>query len=249
MLSVDGVKAVCFELDGTLVDTAADIRYAAEEMLKDIGLPCLNAEHVSDWMGDGTDKLIHRILSRQIDGSVPDPIFRLGSALFLKAYQRRQHATATLYEGVESLLRQLTRKKIPAVLVTNQSTFHANEILTVLGIRNHFSSVLGRDALQEPKPSPDGLLEAALLLGLKPEQLLMVGGSVNDVNAARAVGCPVVCVNYGYNYGVDIRFSAPDSVVTSISDIATCFDSGKSKVNASRTRHAARKLKSVNEKR
>ncbi|MBE1275138.1 HAD-IA family hydrolase [Enterovibrio baiacu] len=249
MLAVDGVKAVCFELDGTLVDTAADIRYAAEEMLKDIGLPCLNAEHVSDWMGDGTDKLIHRILSRQIDGSVPDPIFRLGSAFFLKAYQRRQYATAKLYEGVDTLLRQLTRKKIPLVLVTNQSTFHANEILTVLGIRNHFSSVLGRDALQDPKPSPDGLLEAALLLGIKPEQLLMVGGSVNDVNAARAVGCKVACVSYGYNYGVDIRFSAPDCVVTSISDIATYFENNKSKASVKRTQHTARTSQSVNEKR
>lgn len=82
------------------------------------------------------------------------------------------------------------------VVVTNQATSLANELLTRLGIRNHFSLILGRDALQEPKPSPDGLLEAALLLHLNPEQLMVVGGSVNDVNAARAAGCGVVCVSH-----------------------------------------------------
>lgn len=219
MLSATEVSAVVFELDGVLADTAADVRHAAEEMLADLTMPSLNSEHVSDWMGDGSEKLIHRILSRKIDGVVPDPIFRLGSALFLKAYQRRDHAKASLFPGAEACLRQLNKRKIPAVVVTNQATSHANELLTRLGVRNHFSLVLGRDALQEPKPSADGLLEAALLLHIHPEQMMVVGGSVNDVNAARAAGCGVVCVSHGYNYGVDIRHAAPDVVLDSLADV------------------------------
>lgn len=249
MLTATEVKAVVFELDGTLVDTAADVRHAAEEMLTDLTLPRLHSEHVSDWMGDGTDKLIHRILSRKIDGVVPDPIFRLGSALFLKAYQRRNHAKAALYPGVEACLRQLTRKKVPMVVVTNQATSLANELLTRLGIRNHFSLILGRDALQEPKPSPDGLLEAALLLHLNPEQLMVVGGSVNDVNAARAAGCGVVCVGHGYNYGVDIRHAAPDLVLETLAELPAYLETEKPQPTKTRTRRSYPSFPSLREKR
>ncbi|WP_325895276.1 phosphoglycolate phosphatase [Grimontia sp. NTOU-MAR1] len=236
MLPATAVKAVVFELDGTLVNTAADVRFAAEEMLADLKLPSLNVDHVSDWLGDGSDKLIHRILSRKIDGSVPDPVFRLGSALFLKAYQRRNHASAELYPGVEVCLRQLTKKKVPMVVVTNQATSLANDLLTHMGIRNHFSLVLGKDALQEPKPSPDGLLEAALLLQIKPDQIVMVGGSVNDVNAARAAGCGAVCVSYGYNYGVDIRYAAPDVVLDSLADFSAYLKDEKPRAVKPRSR-------------
>ncbi|MDD1794513.1 HAD-IA family hydrolase [Enterovibrio makurazakiensis] len=229
MLPATEVKAVVFELDGTLVDTAEDVCMAAKEMLADLHLPSLNTELVRDWIGDGTDRLVHRILSRKIDGVVPDSLFRIGSALFLKAYQRRNHAAAELYPGVEACLRQLTRKNVPMVVVTNQATSLANDILIRLGIRNHFALVLGRDALQEPKPSPDGLLEAALLLQLNPDELMVVGGSVNDVNAARAAGCPVVCVSYGFNYGVDIRYSAPDEVLDSLASFPAYLNKGLSK--------------------
>lgn len=249
MLPATEVKAVVFEIDGTLVNTSEDVRFAAEEMLADLSLPSLNAEHVSDWLGDGTDKLIHRILSRKIDGSVPDPVFRLGSALFLKAYQRRNHATARLYPGVEVCLRQLTRKKVPMVVVTNQATSLANDLLTRMGIRHHFTFVLGKDALQEPKPSPDGLLEAALLLGVNPEQLLMVGGSVNDVNAARAAGCASVCVSYGYNYGVDICYSAPDRVLDSLADLSPCLENEKKHPARRRSRRSKSALQPVRERR
>ncbi|WP_407333329.1 HAD hydrolase-like protein [Enterovibrio sp. 27052020O] len=245
MLSATQVKAVVFELDGTLVDTAADICHAAEEMLSDLRLPSLKPEHVRDWIGDGSDKLIHRILSRKIDGIVPDPVFRIGSALFMKAYQRRHHSSAALFDGVETCLRQLSRRKIPMAVVTNQATAQANEILTVLGIRSHFSLVLGRDALQEPKPSADGLLEAALLLHLKPEQLLLVGGSVNDVNASRAAQCPVVCVSHGYNYGIDIRKSAPDVVVDSLAEIPAYLNQDRPRATRPRP---GRKLASKSEK-
>ncbi|USH04754.1 phosphoglycolate phosphatase [Grimontia kaedaensis] len=249
MLPATEVKAVVFELDGTLVNTAADVRYAAEEMLADLKLPSLNIEHVSDWLGDGSDKLIHRILSRKIDGSVPDPLFRLGSALFLKAYQRRNHASAELYPGVEVCLRQLTKKKVPMVVVTNQATSLANDLLTQLGIRHHFALVLGRDALQEPKPSPDGLLEAALLLQVNPDQLVMVGGSVNDVNAARAAGCGAVCVSYGYNYGVDIRYAAPDAVLDSLADFPIYLQDDKPRATKARSRRGKSTATSAKERR
>ncbi|CZF86290.1 HAD-IA family hydrolase [Grimontia marina] len=236
MLPATEVKAVVFELDGTLVNTAEDVRFAAEEMLADLKLPSLNVDHVSDWLGDGLDKLIHRILSRKIDGLVPDPVFRLGSALFLKAYQRRNHVSAELYPGVEECLRQLTKDKVPMMVVTNQATSLANDLLIHLGIRNHFTQVLGKDALQEPKPSPDGLLEAALLLHIKPDQIMMVGGSVNDVNAARAAGCGAVCVSYGYNYGVDIQYSAPDAIFDSLAEFPAYLKDEKPRAVKPRSR-------------
>lgn len=225
MLSTTKVQAVIFELDGTLVDTEIGIRFAAEEMLADLDLPHDNAANVSEWMGDGFKKLIHRILSRQFDGKVSDPLFRIGSALFLNAYQKRSDLNCKLYPGVEMCLRHLSNNNIRKVVVTNQSTSQANETLTSLGIRGYFDFVLGQDALEKPKPSPSGLFEAALLLRLKPEQLMMVGGSVNDVNAARSAGCPVACVSYGYNYGVDIRKAAPDLILDSLENLSSIIGS------------------------
>lgn len=219
MLSTTKVKAVIFELDGTLVDTATGVQVAAEEMLEDLNLPHLNAAHISDWIGDGFQKLIHRILSRQFDGKAPDALFRIGSTLFLKAYQKKADSHIKLYKGVETCLRELSKQKMLKVVLTNQTTSQANEMLMTLGIRHHFNLVLGQDALQEPKPSPAGLFEVALLLKLQPEELLMVGGSVNDVHAAKAARCPVACVSYGYNYGIDIRKTATDVVLDSLADL------------------------------
>lgn len=219
MLPTANIKAVVFELDGTLVDTAARIQIAAKEMLTDMGLPHLKDEHISDWIGDGFQTLVHRILSRHIDGIAPEPIFRIGSALFLKAYQKQCETTSKLYQGVENCLQQLSRLNIFKVVLTNQTTSQANEMLTKLGIIDQFNLILGKDALQEPKPSPAGLFEVAYLLRLNPEQLLMVGGNVNDVIAARAAGCSIACVSYGYNYGADIKKAAPDVVLDSLDNL------------------------------
>lgn len=224
MLSTRTIKAVVFELDGTLVDTQTGIQLAAEEMLADLDLPHDNAANVIDWMGDGFQKLIHRILSRQFDGKAPDFLFRVASASFLKAYQKRFDVTCTLYPEVETCLQHLSSHKILKAVLTNQSTSQANETLNKFGIRGYFDLVLGQDALEGPKPSPAGLYEAAFQLRLKPEELMMVGGSVNDVNAARSAGCPVACVSYGYNYGVDIRKASPDVILASLADLSVLID-------------------------
>ena len=219
MLSIRDVKAVVFELDGTLVDSAAGIQVAAEEMLDDLDLPHINAAHMSDLMGDGFQKLIHRVLTRQFDGKAPDALFREGSTLFLKAYQKMSGTHLKLYPGVETCLKKLSHQNIPQVVLTSQKTSQATKILTSLGIRHYFQFVLGHDALIEPKPSPAGLLEAALLLRLSPEELIMVGESVNDISAAKSAGSPVACVSYGYNYGIDIRKGRANFILDSLDEL------------------------------
>lgn len=221
MLKLENVAAVCFDLDGTLADTAADLAFAVEEMLKALELPFHDKVQIKDWIGDGSERLIHRVLSRHIDGTVPAPLFLLANTHFLQAYQSRKHAQTYSYPGVETCLSVLKDRKIPLACITNMSTLHANSLLSKLGLHDAFSLIIGRDSGVKPKPSPDMLMEVADILGVSSSSLLMVGDSVNDIHAARAARCPVVCVSYGYNYGIDINHAKPDAVVDSLASLPT----------------------------
>jgi phosphoglycolate phosphatase len=103
--------------------------------------------------------------------------------------------------------------------VTNKPTQFTHPLLGKLGLDGFFQTVLGGDATERKKPAPDALLLAAERLGVGPSRMLMVGDSVTDVGAARNAGCPVVCVPYGYNHGVDIASAKPDRVVETIADV------------------------------
>lgn len=216
MLRLNNIQAVCFDLDGTLADTAADLGFAAEEMMIELGLPFGGIEDVRDWVGDGTDCLIHRVLTRHLDGRVPDRVFNRANPLFTKAYQNRKHRATKLYPGAEACLERLHNMGISLACVTNKQTAQANEVLEGLGVRHYFSQVMGRDSVRKAKPSPDGLLDAADRMQVNIRRMVMVGDSVNDVRAARAAGCRVVAVSYGYNYGVDIGSANPDTVIDSL---------------------------------
>jgi phosphoglycolate phosphatase len=103
--------------------------------------------------------------------------------------------------------------------VTNKPACFTEPLLQQLGLFDCFEIVVSGDTLVEKKPHPAPLLHAARALGVTPAESLMVGDSINDVEAARAAGFRVVCVNYGYNHGMDIRDARPDAVIGSLTEL------------------------------
>lgn len=209
-------KAVLFDLDGTLVDSVPDLAGAVDRMLAELGRPPAGEARVRQWVGNGAQVLVRRALCGRLElaGTALDEAqFERAYGLFLQFYGEQTSGLSTLYPGVLECLDGLRARDIALALVTNKPMRFTEPMLAGFGLRDYFQCVLGGDSLSVKKPDPAPLLQAMRQLGSGPAETLMVGDSVNDLRAARAAGCPVACVPYGYNHGEPIAASAPDLLV------------------------------------
>lgn len=192
------IEALAFDLDGTLVDSLPDLAAAANAMREHFGLPRLSDARVASHVGDGLAKLVHRTLTDERDGVAEPAQWEAGLAFFARHYREHLADLTRPYAGVVEALELLRARRLPLAVVTNKPAGFAVPLLEQLGLAGHFSLILGGDSLPEKKPSALPLTHTAEVLGVAPERLAMVGDSINDVLAARAAGCPVVAVSYGY---------------------------------------------------
>jgi phosphoglycolate phosphatase len=121
---------------------------------------------------------------------------------------------------VKEGLAVLHEQEIPLACVTNKSARFTLPLLEMVGFSRHFRQVVAGDTLPRKKPDPAPLLHASARLGVAPADMLMIGDSLNDTQAARAAGCPVFCVTYGYNEGVDVHTLDTDAVVSTLVEAA-----------------------------
>lgn len=203
--------AAIVDLDGTLVDTLGDFVEALQRMLRDLPAPFADftVTHalVERMVGKGSENLIKSLLSH-VDAAQA----AINSvALYERAWVRYQvHYQAingdysAVYPGALQGLQQWQAAGLRLVCVTNKPTAFANTLLQHKGLDSFFLHVVGGDAVARKKPDPMPLLHACALLGTAPARTLMVGDSSNDAQAARAAGCPVLLVSYGYNHGAPI---------------------------------------------
>jgi phosphoglycolate phosphatase len=126
----------------------------------------------------------------------------------------------TVYPGVRDGLAKLADERIPLACVTNKSTRFALPLLELVGFSKYFEHVVGGDTVARKKPHPAPLLHACAAFMIAPREMLMIGDSVNDTQAARAAGCPVFCVPYGYNEGRDVHTLDSDAVVGTLREAA-----------------------------
>jgi phosphoglycolate phosphatase len=215
------VKAVIIDLDGTLLDTIPDLAAAANMMLTQMERPPLDETLLRTFVGKGIPRLVERTLAGHIDGA-PDPeTMARALPIFERHYNAVNGRHMTIYPGVKEGLTMLAEKGIPLACVTNKSMRFTRPLLEMTGLSGYFEHVVAGDTLTRKKPDPAPLLHACEALRVSPRDMLMIGDSVNDTQAARSAGCPVFCVTYGYNEGLDVRALDTDAVVSTLEEAAS----------------------------
>ncbi|MGC1174051.1 phosphoglycolate phosphatase [Polaromonas sp.] len=238
----DRFDAAIIDLDGTLVDTLGDFVVALNLMLADLSLPRVGKAVVGRLVGKGSEHLIRSVLDHVL--KVPPALMgRAPAAINMEAdvarlfpeawasYQRHYQAVngqhAPVYPGALQGLALLRGQGLKLACLTNKPTGFAVPLLRAKGLDVFFSQVFGGDAFERKKPDPLPLLKTCEALGSQPARTLMIGDSSNDARAARAAGCPVLLVTYGYNHGEPVRGVNADGFVDSLA--AVDLDSLKTK--------------------
>ena len=212
------VSAVTIDLDGTLADTIPDLAAAANTMLGELGGAALEVDRIRTFVGKGIPKLVERTLSEAFLGGVPGDLMARALPVYERCYSECNGRHSALYPGVSEGLEALRNMGMPLACVTNKSGRFTVPLLEQLGLARYFGQVIAGDTLAQKKPDPAQLLHAAQRFGVAPGDMLVIGDSVNDAEAARAAGCPVFCVTYGYNEGRDVRELDVDAIVGSIAE-------------------------------
>jgi len=215
------VKAVMIDLDGTLADTVKDLAAAVNAMLGELGRARIDEARVRTFVGKGIPNLVKRALVGALEGEPEPALYERALALYLDCYERVNGSSATLYPGVLEGLDALERAGFPLVCVTNKAERFTTPLLRQLRIDARFRFVVAGDTLPQRKPDPLPLTYACGRLGIAPRDMLMIGDSVNDAQAARAAGCPVFCVPYGYNEGAAVRGLDVDAIVGTLFEATT----------------------------
>ena len=210
------VKAVMIDLDGTLADTIPDLAAATNLMLRELGRPVLDVERIRDFVGKGIPKLVERALAGSVEGGAPADQMARALPIFERCYAGENGRHSVLYPGVNEGLLAMRAMQLPLACVTNKSGRFTVPLLEQLRIAHFFDQVIAGDTLPQKKPDPAQLLHACRSFSIAPREMLMIGDSGNDALAARAAGCPVFCVTYGYNEGQDVRELDVDAIVPSL---------------------------------
>jgi phosphoglycolate phosphatase len=211
------LHAAIIDLDGTLVDTLGDFHAALNHMLLELRLPPVSAEAVAHFIGKGTEHLLRQTLAHV---GAPADLYERACDLYHHAYRGLNGDWSTVFPGVEQGIDALRASGLRLACLTNKPGEFARELLHTKGLLPAFEMVFGGDAFERKKPDPLPLLKTCEALDVPPAATLMIGDSRNDAAAARAAGCPVVLVTYGYNHGEPVRAVDADGYVDSLADVA-----------------------------
>ena len=182
------IKAVLFDLDGTLVDSAPDIQVAINKLLAEEGRRPLTLEEVSAMIGDGAPKLVERAMHATDEGDAPEDLPTL-TGRFLGFYEGHTTDLTRPYPGVPEALERLQSVGVRMGICTNKPERPTRELLRDLRLAPYFQVVFGGDTVEGVKKPDPRLIHAVLgALGARPEEAVMVGDNANDVGAARAAG-------------------------------------------------------------
>lgn len=208
----EDVKAVLFDLDGTLIDSAPDLGAAADKMRTDRGLPSLPYENYRPHAGAGA-----RGMLKIAFGLAPDhPDFPALREEFFRNYESCMTQRTYVFDGVAQLIAGLVARNVAWGVVTNKSMRFTAPLTQGMPLFSSARTVVGGDSTPHPKPHPAPLLEAARQLGIRPIDCIYVGDDVRDVQAGKAAGMPTVAATYGYlgsvdvaEWGADTRIDCP----------------------------------------
>ena len=193
-------QAVLFDLDGTVVDSLEDLADAVNYTLSIFNRPQLSLEGVRPLIGKGARNLV----TRALQSGDPDEIEQ-GLTCFLEYNSAHIADKSRLYPGIAELLRELSGNGVALAAVSNKNEALSRQILEAFGALSFFSLVCGGDTYHERKPSPLPLLKSAERLGVPIETVVMVGDSINDIQAGLRAGMATIGCAWGYGAPEELR--------------------------------------------
>lgn len=210
-------RAALFDLDGTLIDSAPDIRAAVNELLATHGIAPLSLDQVRSFIGNGVKKLVERAFAATAGPLTPDRLEREYADMFA-IYGRHLTDLTTLLPGAREMLEALRAQGIGLGLVTNKPQRFIETILDHFGLSPLFTVAVGGDAGAPVKPAPDMLFAAMKALGAAPGDTVMVGDSASDVLSARNAGVAAVLLRGGYTT-TPVEALGADALIDRLADL------------------------------
>ena len=215
-------KCLLFDLDGTLVDSRADLANSVNLMLGELGREELSSCRVLNFVGEGARLLVERALAAtQYEPPVAQQTDQ-ALQVFLRHYREHLIDQTRVYAGVEETLAALSY--LPKAVVTNKPYDFTVALLEGLGLRSHFNVVFGGDSLAERKPSPMMLLEAAKQCGVSPSACLMVGDTKFDVIAGRAAGMKTCGYVPGFRGRTELAEAGADFLIERFNELCVLVE-------------------------
>jgi phosphoglycolate phosphatase len=217
------VGLMLFDLDGTLIDSRADLARSINLMLAELGRRALDESLISSFVGDGVWVLVYRSLrASDVNGQPPDEaLHKLGIGTMRRHYSEQMLVSTCLFPQVEETLDFFRAKRIG--LVTSKETDLAKLILDHFDIADFFNCEVGGDQLPERKPDPKPVLRALELLGGTASTAVMIGDSENDVIAGKRAGTATCGVTYGFSSEEQILKTEPDVVIHRFDELKNLF--------------------------
>ena len=214
--AMNPIRSVTIDLDGTLLDTVPDLAAAANGMMRELGRPEFPIDVVASFVGRGIPKLVERCLPDLDAAAVAQ-----AQDIFRRHYAIENGRRSALFPGVLEGLEAFRAAGLPMAVITNKAAAFTEPLLLATELAPWFGFAVSGDSLPEKKPHPMPLLHACERMGTRPAENLHIGDSRHDAAAARAAGCPVFIVPYGYNEGDDVQEIDCDAIVASLEEAAT----------------------------
>jgi phosphoglycolate phosphatase len=219
------VSAILFDMDGTLMHTAPELAEAANRMLREMGRAPVSQELLMSYIGNGIHWLVKRALTGDMHAEPDAALFNAALPIFEKHYTVLA-CDSQPFPNVVAGLDVLQAAGFRLGCITNKVMRYTEPILKHVGLLPYFEIVVAGDTLPEKKPHPMPLLHSAKFFGCAIERLLLVGDSLSDAQAARAAGCPIVCVPYGYNHGEPVETLGADAVIADLMGVMAVVRKG-----------------------
>ncbi len=214
-----GVRALVFDLDGTLIDSKLDLALSIDATLKHMGRASLPHDLIYSFVGNGAAVLVRKALGNSVTEAEADE----GHRFFLAYYRDHMLDNTVTYPGVREALEALGRH--PMAVLTNKPVRFSERILEGLGIASYFRCVYGGNSFETKKPDPEGMNVILRTFGLAPRQAMLVGDSDVDVRTARNAGTWVCGVSYGLGFE-SMRTHPPDLMLDSMSELPAHLNGG-----------------------
>jgi phosphoglycolate phosphatase len=235
------IRAVAIDLDGTLLDTVDEIARATNAMLERVGdAETMPVEHhaaisqmtlralpeavVRNLIGKGIANLVTRTLAAALGREPSAALADHALTVYQECYLELLGTTSVPYDGVIEGLDRMHAMGLKVACITNKATRFSLPLLERTNLLARFEHIVCGDTYEKKKPDPLPLLKTAERFGISPAALVMIGDSANDVQAARAAGCPVLCVPYGYNEGQPVESLDFDGMIRDLSEACAWID-------------------------